>query len=199
MHSRTLALAAAWGLMACARQVPTSAPSSAAPSTAPRAIQLLVDTPPRETEALEKVREDVEVDATEGERTPRVVTTGQTPLLRLEGSRARLYGDAKATLGISVDNFLLLEVLDARGKVVRHAVVGFTEGVHMGKEQVDSVGRRAFTFEPGEVDVTELLPESEPFQVRATALDYWGVGRVSDVYLVLAPAGRASDDDLRGQ
>lgn len=194
MHSRTLVLAAAWGLVACARQVPTSAPSSE-----PRAVRLLLDTPAQETETLEKWREDVEIDASEGERTPRVVTTGQTPLLRLGGNRARLYGDARATLGISVDNFLLLEVLDASGQVVRRAVVGFTEGVHMGKEQVDSLGRRAFNFEPGEVDLTALLPESEPFQVRATALDYWGVGRVSDIYLVLAPDARSSEDDLRGQ
>jgi hypothetical protein len=162
-------------------------------------VRLLLDTPAQETETLEKRREDVEIDAAEGERTPRVVTTGQTPLLRLGGNRARLYGDARATLGISVDNFLLLEVLDASGKVVRRAVVGFTEGVHMGKEQVDALGRRAFHFEPGEVDLTALLPESEPFQVRATALDYWGVGRVSDVYLVLAPDARPSEDDLRGQ
>lgn len=148
---------------------------------------------------LTQLRGDVEVDATEGERTPRVVTTGQTPVLRLEGSRARLYGDAAARLGFSVDNFLLLEVLDAGGKVVRSAVVGFTESVHMGREQVDNLGRRAFNFEAGEVDITALLPESEPFQVRATALDYWGVGRVSDVYLVLTPEARAADDELRGQ
>ncbi|MCY1020755.1 hypothetical protein [Pyxidicoccus sp. MSG2] len=197
MHSRTLVLAAAWGLVACARHVPAS-PTSA-PAT-PRAVRLLLDTPAQETELLTKLRDDVEIDTTEGERTPHVVTTGQTPLLRLEGSRARLYGDARATLGISVDNFLLVEVLDAKGKLMRSAVVGFTEGVHMGKEQVDSLGRRAFSFEPGEVDLTHLLPESEPFQVRATALDYWGVGRVSDVYLVLAPDSRSSpDDDLRGQ
>ncbi|WP_164010049.1 hypothetical protein [Pyxidicoccus trucidator] len=197
MHSRTLILAAAWGLVACARQVPTSAPTTPA---APRAVRLLLDTPAQETETLSKRRDDLDIDTTEGERTPRVVTTGQTPLLRLEGSRARLYGDARATLGISVDNFLLLEVLDAKGQRVRSAVVGFTEGVHMGKEQVDALGRRAFSFEPGEVDLTQLLPESEPFQVRATALDYWGVGRVSDVFLVLVPDARpSSDDDLRGQ
>jgi hypothetical protein len=199
MHSRTLVLAAAWGLVACARHVPTP-PSTPTPA-APRAVRLLLDTPAQETETLEKRRDDLEVDTSEGERTPRIVTTGQTPLLKLEGARARLYGDARATLGISVDNFMLLEVLDAKGQVKRTAVVGFTEGVHLGKEQVDSLGRRAFSFEPGEVDLTELLPESEPFQVRATALDYWGVGRVSDVYLVLAPDARptSSDDDLRGQ
>ncbi|MFP2909633.1 hypothetical protein ACLESD_32230 [Pyxidicoccus sp. 3LFB2] len=197
MHSRTLVLAAACVWVACARQVPPSAPT---PSSTPRAVRLLLDTPAQETETLAKQREDLDIDTTEGERTPRIVTTGQTPLLRLEGSRARLYGDARASLGISVDNFLLLEVLDAKGTLVRSAVVGFTEGVHMGKEQVDALGRRAFSFEAGEIDLTHLLPESEPFQVRATALDYWGVGRVSDVFLVLVPDARpATDDDLRGQ
>ncbi|ATB49874.1 hypothetical protein [Corallococcus macrosporus] len=196
MHSRTLVMAATLGLMSCARQVPASAPPT---STGPRAVRLLLDTPAQETHTLTALREDVEVDATEGERTPRVVTTGQTPTLSLNGNRARLYGDAKGTLGIAVDNFLLLEVLDAQGKVSRRATVGFTEAVHMGPEIVDSVGRRAFTFEAGEVDITHLLPESAPFQVRATALDTWGVGRVSDVYLLLAPDRRADDDDLRGQ
>lgn len=200
MHSRTLLLAAAaCGLLACARQVPS--PPTSSPPAAPRSVRLLLDTPERETGALARLREDVEVDANEGERTPRIVATGQTPSLRLEGSRARLYGDAKGELGFSVDNFLLLEVLDGSGKVVRRAVVGFTEGVHIGKEQVDSLGRRAFSFEAGEVDVTSLLPESEPFQLRATALDYWGVGRVSDVFLRLAPESRPSGDpdDLRNQ
>ncbi|MFP2962977.1 hypothetical protein ACLEPN_35710 [Myxococcus sp. 1LA] len=198
MHSRTLVMAATLGLMACARQVPASATSTPT-STESRAVRLLLDTPAKETHSLTQLREDVEVDATEGERTPRVVATGQTPTLSLDGHRARLYGDVKGTLGIAVDNFLLLEVLDASGQVTRRATVGFTEAVHMGREQVDSVGRRAFTFEAGEVDITHLLPDSAPFQVRATALDTWGVGRVSDVYLLLAPGSRSDDDDLRGQ
>ncbi|WP_408889469.1 hypothetical protein ACJ2CR_37705 [Myxococcus faecalis] len=196
MHSRTLLLAATLGWMACARNVPAP---TAAPTT-PRSVRLVVDTPPQETETLDKVREDVEVDTDEGERTPRVVTFGETPVLQRDGMRARLYGDAKGTLGISVDNFLLFEVTDAKGQVKRRAVVGFTESVHLGNEQVDNVGRRAFTFEPGEVDLTEFLPESEPFKVRTTVLDTWGVGRVSDVYMVLsAPEPRAVEDDLRGE
>jgi len=161
----------------------------------------VADTPPQETETFDKVREDVEVDTDEGERTPRVVTFGETAELRRNGQRARLYGDAKGTLGFSVDNFLLLEVLDGQGKkVVRRAVMGFTESVHIGNEQVDNLGSRAFSFEPGEIDVSELLPESAPFRVRVTILDSWGVGRVSDVYLVFsAPGSRAVDDDLRGE
>lgn len=198
MHSRTLVMAAALGMMACARQVPASATPTSS-STESRAVRLLLDTPARETHLLTKLREDVEVDALEGERIPRVVATGQTPTLSLGGNRARLYGDAKGTLGFSVDNFLLLEVVDASGQVTRRATVGFTEAVHLGREQVDSVGRRAFIFEAGEVDITHLLPDSAPFQVRATALDTWGVGRVSDVYLLLAPGSRSDNDDLRDQ
>ncbi|MCP3162748.1 hypothetical protein [Myxococcus qinghaiensis] len=200
MHSRTLLLAAALGWMACARNVPASA-STTSHSSAPRAVRLVADTPPQETETFDKVRDDVEVDTDEGERIPRVVTFGETAELRRNGQRARLYGDAKGTLGFSVDNFLLLEVLDGQGKkVVRRAVMGFTESVHIGNEQVDNLGRRAFSFEPGEIDVSELLPESTPFRVRVTILDSWGVGRVSDVYLVFsAPGSRTVDDDLRGE
>ncbi|MCE9667415.1 hypothetical protein LY474_06265 [Myxococcus stipitatus] len=194
MHLRTLVLATATlGLATCAHRPP------APPAAAPRAIRLLMDTPAQETLTFDRVREDVEVDTTEGERTPRVVTFGETPLLRLEGQRARLYGDAKATLGIGVDNFILLEVLDGKGQVKRRGVVGFTDNVHMGLELVDNVGRSAFTFEPGEVDITELLPESEPFQLRATVLDSWGVGRVSDVYVVFSAPQRAPVDELRGE
>jgi len=94
---------------------------------------------------------------------------------------------------------VLLEVLDERGKVLNRGAVGFTDLVMVGKEQVDSVGRMSFTFDAGEVEVTHLLPESAPFKVRATVLDYSGVGRVSNVYLLLEPRGGGTEDDLRGQ
>ncbi|AGC47596.1 putative lipoprotein [Myxococcus stipitatus DSM 14675] len=197
MHPRTILLAAALGWMACARNVPAS--STASVSSTPRSVRLVVDTPPQETATFDKVRDDLEVDTEEGERTPRVVTFGETAVLRRDGQRARLYGDATGKLGFSVDNFMLLEVLDAQNTVKRRAIVGFTDSVHMGKELVDNLGRRAFSFEPGEIDITELLPESDPFRIRVTILDSWGVGRVSDVYLVLsAEAPRAVEDDLRG-
>ncbi|NOK23178.1 hypothetical protein [Corallococcus carmarthensis] len=195
-HSRTLTLsAAALSLLACAKQVP---PTTAAAPPEPRSVQLLTATPERETARLEKRREDVEVDTREGERTPRVVATAETQPMRLDGAQARLCGDAACTQGFAVDNFLLLEVLDAKGKVSRRAAVGFTDSVFIGNEQVDNLGRRAFSFEPNEVDITSLLPESEPFRVRATALDYWGVGRVTNIFLRLEPGAGRADDDLRG-
>ncbi|SET28525.1 hypothetical protein [Stigmatella erecta] len=188
-----LAVTAA-SFLACVKQVPVS-PTR----TSLQAVPLLAETPEQETEQFAQRREDVEIDTRNFDRTPRVVATGETPLLRLEGSRARLAGDAAGTTGFSVDNFILLEVLDERGKVLNRGAVGFTDSVLMGKEQVDSVGRMSFAFEPGEVDLTSLLPESQPFKLRATVLDYSGVGRVSPVFLRLEPRGPSAEDDLRGQ
>ena len=196
MTPRNLVLAAvAASFLACVKQVPAT-PARSGP---PRPVQLLAETPERETSQIEARREDVEIDTRDFERTPRVVATGETPLLRLEGARARLYGDAAGKEGFWVDNLVLLEVLDERGQVLNHGAVGFTDLVMVGKEQVDSVGRMSFTFEAGEVEVTHLLPESAPFKVRATVLDYSGVGRVSNVYLLLEPRGGGTEDDLRGQ
>ncbi|MDY7228511.1 hypothetical protein [Hyalangium rubrum] len=177
------------------KQVPAT-PTRSGP---PRALQLLADTAERETSQIEARREDVEIDTRDFERTPRVVATGETALLRLEGARARLYGDAAGKEGFSVDNFILLEVLGDKGQVLNRGAVGFTDGVLIGRERVDSVGRMSFAFEAGEVDVTNLLPESAPFKVRATVLDYSGVGRVSNVFLLLESPNRATEDDLRGQ
>jgi hypothetical protein len=181
--------------LACVKQVPTT-PARSGP---PRPVQLLADTPERETSRIQQKREDVEIDTRDFERTPRVVATGETPLLRLEGARARLYGDAAGKEGFSVDNLLLLEVLDEKGHVLNRGAVGFTDMVRIGKEQVDSVGPMSFNFEPGVVDITSLLPETAPFKVRATALDYSGVGRVSNVFLLLESPTKSAEDDLRGQ
>ena len=196
MTLRKLFLAAvAASFLACVKQVPAPSPHAGPP----RAVQLLADTPERETLKIPEKREDVEIDTRDFERTPRVVAKGETPLLRLEGARARLYGDAAGKEGFSVDNLILLEVLDEKGQVLNRGAVGFTDMVRVGKEQVDSVGPMSFNFEPGVVDITGMLPESAPFKLRATALDYSGVGRVSNVFLLLESPAKGSEDDLRGQ
>ncbi|XXF76593.1 hypothetical protein P2318_26565 [Myxococcaceae bacterium GXIMD 01537] len=195
MTPRKLLLAAAVvSTVACVKRAPTTPP---APTKA-RAVQLLTETAERETLQFEAKREDVEIDTRDFERTPRVVTTGETPELRLDGARARLYGNEAGTEGFSVDNCILLEVLDLQGKVLNRGVVGFSDPVDIGRERVDNIGARAFAFEAGAVDVTTALPESAPFKLRATVLDYSGVGRVSNVFLVLEPrAAGTAEDDLR--
>lgn len=164
----------------------------------PRAYLLLQETPERETTQIDERREDVEVDTRDFDRVPHVVAKGETPVLQLDGARARLYGDAQQQAGWSVDNFVLIEVLDAQDHLIACGNAGFAEGVLMGNQRVDNLGRMAFQFEPGEVDITRLLPESEPFKLRATALDNGGVGRVTNLFVVLEyPDRDRGEDDLR--
>ncbi len=185
--------AAALLLCACAVQ------KEIRPSPTRRSVPLLEATAEQETSARPEQRADIEIETSTGRVHPAVIATAETGLLRLEGARARLYGDADGTTGWSVDNVVLLEILDRAGTVRGRAAAGFSGPMFVGREPVDSVGRMSFTLGPGEVDITSAIPESEPFRIRATALDDGGVGRVSDVFLVLEPPQRATEEDLRGQ
>jgi hypothetical protein len=180
-------------LSACPKRVE----EARAPS---QVVKLIADTPERETTTLTQARNDIEIDTHDHDRTPRVVATGETPLLNAEGLAARLYGDEGCSQGWSVDNFLLVEIFADNGHIVDRVSVGFTDTVMMGSETIDNLGRQAFNFEPGEINLTPKLPEGKPFKLHATALDYFGVGRVSDVFVCLRPeAPERSGDELKGQ
>lgn len=182
-------------LTACPKRI-SEQPVKSGP---PRAFRLLAETAERETTEIQDTRNDLEIDTREHERTPHVVAVGETPLMKLEGARARLSGDQSGGKEWRVDNFILLEVINDRGQVTSRSAVGFVpDGVMHGSERLDNVGKMGFGFEGGEVDITSKLPENEAFKVRATALDYYGVGSVTDVFLVLDYGGKSSaDDDLR--
>ncbi|MBI3180914.1 MAG: hypothetical protein HYZ28_02085 [Myxococcales bacterium] len=167
------------------------------PPDGPRPFQLLVHTEEQPTAAFIPRREDVEIDTRELERTPHVVATGETPIIRIEGARARLYGNEAANEGWTVDNFVLFEVVSEGGYVYSRAAVGSTDTVTVGSEHVDNVGPRSFSFGPGEVDITSIMPDTMTFKLRATALDYGGVGRASDLYVIFEPRSSPSPDDLR--
>lgn len=190
--SRVVALVALAAVsMACPKRV--------GPAVATKVIRLLADTPERETTQLTDLRPDLEIDTRDFDRTPHVVATGETPLFSSEGADVRLYGDEACTKGFQVDNIIFLEVLGADGKVLRSAVIGSSDPVSQGKETIDNLGRRAFSFEAGELNLASVLPERGTFRLRATVLDYYGVGRVSDVFLRVEPKTAGSTDDLQGQ
>lgn len=160
-----------------------------------RAFRLLALTTERETTSIKQVAEQLEAD-TDQERTPRIVAVGETPLLSAEGADVVLAGDEAGKEGFAVDNCILIEVLSDDGRRLGRAAVGYLNGLSEGKEQIDLMGRRAFKFEPNEVNLASLVPEKGRFKVRATALDIGGVGSVSDVFLIVTPRA-GSNDDLR--
>jgi hypothetical protein len=176
---------------ACAHHV-----EAAAPVVAPQAVRLLGATLEQETSALQTLRTDLEVD-TDFERTPHVVATGETGLLRADGARFTLAGDEAGTREVFVDNFILLEVLLPDGRVAAKVVLGYVDGVTQGKERIDSLGQRAFSLGPKEVSLETIVPEHGQFRLRATALDIGGVGRVSDVFVLVSPRAESAADELR--
>jgi hypothetical protein len=193
MHRLASAVAISLLLCGCPKRVESS-------SATPRSVRLIADTPERETTTIAELRKDLEIDTRDYERTPHVVATGETPLMTAGGLTARLYGDEAGTQGFSVDNFLLIEIVADNGKVLDRVCIGNTDTVSIGNETIDNLGRRAFAFEPGEINLTPRLPERGAFKLRATALDYFAVGRVSDVFVMLkAEALERSGDDLKGQ
>lgn len=182
-------LAAVLLLPGCPRRIEARPPER-------RVVRLLSAAAERETLSLTEQVTSLEAD-TDQERTPRVVARGESPLLPAEGVEVTLAGDEAGALGFTVDNFILLEVLSDDGRRVGRAAVGYLNGLSEGLERIDLLGPRTFTFEPNEVSLATLLPERGRFRVRATALDTGGVGRVSDVFLVLTPRKAAPVDELR--
>jgi hypothetical protein len=192
---RAALLTATLLLAACPKPSRPLAPRYAGP---PRAYQLLAEVPEAEISSRGEKRADLLVAVESGQPVPAVVATRTSEPIDRHGARARLYGDAAAAEGWSVDNFVLLEIGEKSGRILRRVAIGFQQGVTLGTEQVDSLGPMRFTFEAGEIDLTPLLPADEPVTIKATALDVGGVGKVSNLYLVLtADAAPGGEDDLR--
>lgn len=168
----------------------------ARPTVERRAVRLLALTAERETMKIVELAQQLEAD-TDQERTPHIVAVGETPLLPADGVDVWLAGDEAGTQGFEVDNCILLEVLGDDGKRFNRAAIGYLNGLSEGKEVIDLLGRRAFRFEANEVNLATLIPERGRFRIRATVLDIGGVGKVSDVFLIITPRSTGSGDDLR--
>lgn len=164
----------------------------------PEVYHLLPEAPEAETSTRTEQRPDVYVRTDTMEHVPVVVAKGEAGPLSIKGGRAQLFGDEACTQGISVDNFILFEVVDGTGKVTHRFVVGYHSGLTVNDQEPDNVGANSFNFEPG-LDVTSQLPSEEPFTLRVTALDYGGVGRVTNVYLRVSPVAEhtPTDDELQ--
>ncbi len=174
-------------------------PASSRPrfTGAPKVYYLLKETEEAETSTRVERRTDVIPQGEGTEASAAIVAKGETPLISLGGGQARLYGNAAGTEGWSVDNAVLFEVVDGKGQVTRRFAVGYHDGLRIGSEDVDNVGRKAFQFAAGEVDVTSALPEAGTFVLRATAIDTGNVGHVSNVFLIIGPPSGDVDEDVR--
>jgi len=98
------------------------------------------------------------------------------------GRRAVLAGNSAGTTGWNIDNFLMIEI--SRGGRTTRLVAGSHEPVFMAGRKIRKIGRNSQSFSAGEIDLTPYL-RGGSVHLRATAFDYGGVGRVSNVYLIM--------------
>ena len=148
-------------------------------------LQVVRNVPNQSSSAFKKnVRNDLSVDTTSCDKIPYSMHVSNHDLTITTPGKFCLAGDAGGTKGWSIDNFLLIEVLDQSGNLISSAVAGIMETVRRNGNPVERIGRSSHSFDACEIDVTKLLPVGRPFRLRTSAMDYGGVGYVSDVFIV---------------
>lgn len=128
-------------------------------------------------------RTDLTFSPDSWDKHPHALYRSETSMVMNQPMHVLLAGDAKGTMGWSVDNFLLIEVLDSRGNVRTMAEVGSSEPLFCDGKLVPMIGPKSFSFNPNEVDLASILPFGTPFTLRVTAMDYGSVAHCSDVFL----------------
>ncbi len=166
-------------------QAGTDKPTGSDSSNASFPLQVARNVPNQNSSAFKKnVRNDLSMDTTRYDKIPYSMHVSSHDLMIAAPAKFCLAGDAGGTKGWSVDNFLLIEILDQSGNLISSAVAGLTETVRRNGNPIEMIGRSSYSFNACEIDITKLLPVGRPFRLRASAMDYGGVGYVSDVFIV---------------
>ena len=166
-------------------QAGTDKPTGSDASNASFPLQISRNVPNQNSSAFKQnVRKDLTVDAARFDKIPYSMHVSSHDLMITTPAKFCLAGDAGGTKGWSVDNFLLIEILDQSGNLISSALAGLTETVRRNGNPIETIGRSSDSFNACEIDVTKLLPVGRPFRLRASAMDYGYVGFVSDVFIV---------------
>ncbi len=188
-------------LAACAGEAPDEASNEdelAAPceigATCPRAIKVV---PARPAAAVprEDIRHDLTVQWQGDPEYPVTFVSGTTSRLLWSTGRNRLYlsGGSEGLHALTVDDFLLVEVLAQDGARIGAAIVNPVLPIALDGKPLNALAplatwngdSRGWTYAP--IDISALLPQNVPFRLRVGLYDVAGVALASDVYLSTAP------------
>lgn len=124
---------------------------------------------------------DVRVDTNQWDRTPYHLTRpfkGQVVIPR--GASVFLSSDPNKRTSISVDNFIIIGFSSSAGS--GEFVIGQHHPVYMNNRRITKLGPSGFRQN---LELTKKLPQGATVNLWAYALDYGGVGSLSDVYLIV--------------
>jgi hypothetical protein len=152
-------------------------------------LQIIKAVPNQDSAAFKKnLRTDLQMQTSSWDKTPYTMYSAVYHLALKSSRKVLLAGNAQGSAGWTVDNFLLLEVFNTGGKLLKRVVIGNHEPVKADNAAIEKLGDNKFGFVAGEIDITKLLPVNETFLLRASTVDYGGVGNCTDVFLFLPPA-----------
>ncbi|MFZ5483080.1 MAG: hypothetical protein ACOZB0_02515 [Pseudomonadota bacterium] len=161
-----------------------------APATGLAPLKLVDAVPSSNSSAFKRnTRGDLEVNTHGYDRTPYFMTAPreyQLDLSRID--RACLAGNAAGTASLSIDNFILLEVFDSQGAFLKAGTIGAHEGLSRNGQRVAELAS-GHSHAACAVDLRSFLPTGRPIRLKASAMDYGGVGYASDAWLILAGEG----------
>lgn len=185
--TRTGAAAAVPTTLPLAGQTPKrGAPSTAQTMSRESRLKLVDQIPSTDSARFRgNLRSDLVMHTGSWDRTPYFMAPPQEFELNLKRiDRACLAGDAKGGSGWRVDNYLLIELFDSSGRLIKDGVIGGHEGVSRNGKRVSELGN-GHEQGPCAVNLKSFLPVGQPFRMKVSAMDYGGVGYVSDVWLLL--------------
>ncbi|MBS2018630.1 MAG: hypothetical protein JST00_37535 [Deltaproteobacteria bacterium] len=131
-----------------------------------------------------------------GDVVPRRFSQRTTGILELASGRITLSGNREGTAPVTIDDFLLFEVLGTDGALLGVGVASANgNDVRLAGRSITRVAgsvpwisiERGYEYAPGAIDLTPIIPKNKPFRIRTSAFDYAGVAIASDVHLQLGP------------
>jgi hypothetical protein len=137
-----------------------------------------------------RFRTDLAIVGPNVEPTPRIIRQATSrPLTLSAGKTLKLAGDAKGRAAITIDDDLLVEVLDAAsGTLLDAAYFGTVGDIQRAGTPLRRLGAAASSFDAGSLEIHTLIPQGKSIRLRVTALDHGGSAGVSAVFVQVGDA-----------
>jgi hypothetical protein len=148
----------------------------------PRWIRLFNKVGRKDSSAFKANRNNnLRVDTKQWDRIPYRMTRPFKGRITIpKGARVYLSSKPNTRAAISVDNFILIAYRSTAGS--GDFVLGHHEPVYANNRRLPKVGPQGFSLS---LELTKHLPQGVAMDFWAYAMDYGGVGYVSDVYLII--------------
>lgn len=150
-------------------------------------LKIISYVPSQKSENFKKnLRNDLKIDTWMWDKIPYYMNTSSTKVILRFSKRIKLAGDSKGTEPWEIDNFLLLEIMDKSGTILKRSVIGDHDDVSFDGRVIDKIGPQRMTFNAGSIEITHLFPINQEITLKASAMDYGGLGKVSNIFLIIA-------------